>query len=246
MRFLDNQSLLPQIGSLYGPYADLFAEYFLYMSNRTEYLGLRVYISRDLPLFLSIARQPGLSVYDSKIKEFPEHNGFWIALVDQGERLVGHQANRLMLVEPFNLYEELRDLTFFYDNPRAHASPAEEVIIVEPALSYTKAVHGRIVYAGGLWVSKELRRMRVAQMISFLAHSLACAWWFPDYILALVGLENRAKHKKLTTFDFEIMEPGISWRGPAQAAASGSEDLALFLKSPTYLAKQLRKFLDAG
>ena len=243
--FNQTQSLLGQVGSLFGPNAETHARFIAMAHDRLAGLGLSIYVSRDFEALKQRPEigHPAMSLYDPSISYFPEHNGAWLAVLDQAGNLIGCQANRVFLIMPGSLREHMETLTLLYDDPQQQAFPSERIDLAEPARSLAETVSGRIVYAGRLWVHEDWRGHSIGQTLSLLGHCLGCAWWYPDRIVTLVNHAN-ATGKAGTKFDYPDRARGVSWTGTLQEGAVGSDDLWLYVKKPDDVTRQLQAFLE--
>ncbi|MBT6137453.1 MAG: hypothetical protein HOH65_08245 [Rhodospirillaceae bacterium] len=237
-QFSSCQALLPQVGALYGPYTELFGEYILQAHMTFERLGLRPYVSRDMAAlehFSDTVSTPLLSTFNPNICMFPEQNGLWIAVLDRDDKIVACQADRLVLIMPGTLEEDLTSLRLFYDDPDSSAAEGEHLTLSEPARGLAASIAGRIAYAGRLYVDSAWRGHGIGQVLSLLGHALSSAWWFPDHIVTLVRQEVRVT-KPGGKFDYPRKERGISWMQPDYP---GTSDLWLYAKTPEDVAEQL-------
>ncbi len=242
--FNKTQALHAQIDTLYGQDADALAPFILEIDRITRARKLRLFISRDFGLlnsFDAADAPPKIGVLDPELSFFPDSNGFWTAVLDESDRVVAFQAERLMLVMPGTLADAMDDLTVFYDDPDERYENGERFTAEGEARTLADQIEGRVAYAGRLYVNNSLRGLGMGQMLSLLGHGLASAWWHPDRIITFVEDKTRA-NPAAAKFDYPEQAQGLGWHRPSVGSIS---DAWLYAKTTADVRRQTAAWLAA-
>jgi GNAT superfamily N-acetyltransferase len=212
-------SFLEQMVAVHGP-CELLIRYFSFVEAAARERGVALTLRTDFDRLFALSRRhrdswPPLSPIFN-----PEHNAldgetaFWIEGVDGRGETVAANAARLYDLGDRSLADELRSLRIFYDDPTPHVAAGEAVEVTAPS---TARIHGRVTFAGALWVRPDYRRHGFAKIIPRLTRSYALTrwntpvfWTYIDPALDAAGLTQ--------TYGYSHSEDRISthmptWRG---------------------------------
>lgn len=139
--------------------------------------------------------------------------GYWIAGVDNNNKVAALEAARLYDLSRSNLAQHLQSLKLFCADPTIYAHPEDGCVCLAPS---AKKITGKVAYHGDLWVRGDFRGHGLRNIITRIAHGVSFAMWAPDFLCALVarwtldrGVDEMLHHEPGGSI-LRLVEDGIS------------------------------------
>lgn len=194
------RSLLDQITLMHGP-RELLGRHFVMADAAAREWGLRLRLRSDFDALMEVNREnrdswpPLPPICDPRHSNLRIDSAFWLEGIDDRGETVATEFARFFDFTNTNLVEEIRSLRVYYEHPEPHLAAGECVEIDAPA---AKAVRGRTMYGGAIWVRPDWRRQGLTRLISHVCAAYALTRWN-------------------TEFTWGFMEPRMHARGLSRA-----------------------------
>lgn len=193
------RSLLGQITLLHGP-QDLLSRFFTAADAAGREIGLRFRMRSDFDGLVELNRDncdtwpPLPPICDPAQSNIRMDAAFWLEGLDErGDTVVTHAA-RLFDFTQTNLLDEIKSLRVFYETAAEHVAAGESIGIDSPSAA---EITGRTMFAGGVWVRPDWRRIGLTKIISricsayaYTRWNIAYSWGFVETRMHSLGLSR--------------------------------------------------------
>lgn len=182
------RSLLDQITLVHGP-QELLSRHFTMADAAARDWGLRLRLRSDFDTLMELNREnreswpPLPPIFDPEHSILRIDSAFWLEGVDERGETVVTESARLFDFKDTDVVEELRSLRIYYQDPAPHLAAGECVEIDAPA---AKAVRGRTMHGGAVWVRPDWRRNGLTRIISRICAAYALTRWNTAFTWGLV------------------------------------------------------------
>lgn len=208
--------LLANVGSLFVPERDLFAEYFLRLNAQLNRYGLQMAVDDDMTGFDQVCRETGKfmpNAFNPAAVPFPRGAALWMSVHDAASERIATFAIRLFDLGQRTLGDWLTTLSFFYSTPARDMASGERFVLSEEADVYANAVRRNCTYIGGLWLAPAWRgRPVLAEVLTTAGCALALARWDAAPMVSIA--EDEVYAKNASKYRFNEAHSGVRWLRP--------------------------------
>lgn len=160
-------------------------------------------------------RAPLTPVFDSRLCDIGQDNGFWILGRDPEGQVVHMQAMRLDHLQDETLADHLEARSKLFCSPHIPADTARSDF---RSCQYTQRISGAVCYHGEMWLrtGDQYRGRGLSAVLPRLALAIALVRWAPDYIYGMVQTKLVYKGIPAQYGYLHVHPKGIRWRVPGE------------------------------